>query len=144
MALADAATHAFLRMHGALYERSDGRIGHHMAGVPTLLLRTTGARSGQPRCNALVYASDGDDYVVVASNGGQDRSPGWYFNARAKPAVEIQIGREHRPGTARVVESGDPDYERLWRLTNDNNKARYDAYQAQTSRSIPLVVLTPA
>ncbi len=114
-----------------------------MIGVPTLLLRTTGRRTGAQRTNALVYAKDGDEYVVVASNGGQDNSPGWFFNVSAKPEVEIQVARAKTAGTARVLESGDPDYERLWRLVNDNNHDRYDAYQSETTRPIPLIVVSP-
>jgi deazaflavin-dependent oxidoreductase (nitroreductase family) len=144
MGAADTIQHGFLKLHQALYERTDGRMGHRMIGVPTLLLRTTGRRSGATRCNALVYASDGPGYVLVASNGGSDKAPGWLFNLQENPAVEIQLGRERSAGTARVVERGDEDYERLWRLVNDNNHGRYDAYQASTSRPIPLVVVTPA
>lgn len=114
-----------------------------MVGVPTLLLRSTGRRSGARRCNALVYAADGADYVLVASNGGSDRAPGWLFNVRAKPEVEIQIGRARSPGVARTLEPGDEDYERLWRLVNDKNRGRYDVYQQGTSRPIPLVVVSP-
>lgn len=62
-------TSQVLRFHEQLYKRTDGRVGHHMVGVPTLLLRTTGRRSGATRTNGLVYARDGDDYLVVASNG---------------------------------------------------------------------------
>jgi F420H(2)-dependent quinone reductase len=134
----------FLKLHQLLYERSDGRVGHRMIGVPTLLLRSTGRRSGAQRCNALVYAPDGADYVLVASNGGSDRAPGWLFNVRDRPAVEVQVARRRNPGTARVVERGDGDYERLWRLVNDNNHGRYDAYQAGTARAIALVVVSPA
>ncbi len=141
--IADAIQGPALKLHQQLYERSDGRIGHGMIGVPTLLLRTTGRRSGAERCNALVYAKDGGDYVLVASNGGSDRSPGWLFNLRDKPAVEIQVGRQKTPATARALEPGDEDYERLWRLVNDNNHGRYDVYKTKTARPIPLVVVHP-
>jgi deazaflavin-dependent oxidoreductase (nitroreductase family) len=133
----------FLKLHEQLYVRTDGRIGHKMIGVPTLLLRSTGRRSGAMRTNALVYARDGADYLVVASNGGADRPPAWLHNVRAKPAVEVQVGREREPATARVVEPSDPDYERLWKLVNVGNKDRYYAYQKQTSRPIPVVAVTP-
>ena len=63
---------------------------------------------------------------------------------RAQPGVEIQIGRERSPATARVVEPSDPDYERLWEIVNENNKDRYTAYQEKTSRPIRVVALTPA
>lgn len=133
-----------LKLHQRLYERSDGRVGQGMLGVPALLLRSTGRRSGAQRCNALIYAADAADYVVVASNGGSDRAPGWLYNVRAEPHVEIQVARTKRPGTARVLERGDEDYERLWRLVNDNNNGRYDVYQRQTTRPIPLVVVSPS
>jgi deazaflavin-dependent oxidoreductase (nitroreductase family) len=132
-----------LAVHQLIYERSNGRIGHRMLGVPTLLLRTTGRRTGATRTNALVYASDGDDYVVVASNGGEDRPPAWLLNLTAEPRVEVQVAGDRRPAGARVVERGDPDFERLWRLVNDNNSARYDGYQTKTQRPIPMVVVTP-
>ena len=133
----------FLKFHQRLYERSGGRVGHGMIGVPTLLLRSTGRRSGERRCNALVYAMDGADYVLVASNGGADRSPGWLFNVRDQPEVEVQVARNVFAGTARVLESGDEDYDRLWRLVNEKNHGRYDAYQAGTERAIPLVLVSP-
>lgn len=132
-----------LRLHEQLYKRSGGRIGHRMIGVPTLLLSTVGRRSGKTRTNALVYARDGEDYLLVASNGGADRPPAWLHNVRADPHVEIQIARERRNGTARVVESTDPEYERLWRAVNANNHDRYTAYQQQTSRPIPVIAVTP-
>lgn len=132
-----------LQLHEQLYEQTDGRIGHRMIGVPTLLLKTIGRRSGAPRTNALVYARDGEDYLLVASNGGADRPPAWLHNLRAHPDVEIQIAREHRRGTAKVVEPADSDYDRLWKLVNDNNQDRYTAYQKQTTREIPVIVVTP-
>lgn len=133
-----------LRIHEALYKRTDGRLGHRLIGVPTLLLRTTGRRSGATRTNALVYARDGEDYLVVASNGGADPPPAWLYNVRAKPEVEIQIERERRPGTARIVEPSDPDYERLWKLVNENNRDRYTAYQRKTSRPIAVIAIRPS
>jgi deazaflavin-dependent oxidoreductase (nitroreductase family) len=138
-----SVTGQVLRLHEQLYKRTDGRIGHRMIGVPTLLLRTTGRRSGVTRTNALVYARDGDDYLVVASNGGADQPPAWLHNVRANPGVEVQIGRERRKGTARVVEPTDPDYDRLWKIVNSNNHDRYSAYQKLTTRPIPVVVVTP-
>lgn len=133
-----------LRIHEALYKGTDGRFGHHALGVPTLLLRTTGRRSGATRTNGLVYAVDGDDYLVVPSNGGADRPPGWLHNVSADPNVEIQLGRRRQRATARVIEPSDPDYPRLWKLVNENNRQRYVAYQKQTTRLIPVVAITPS
>jgi deazaflavin-dependent oxidoreductase (nitroreductase family) len=139
-----SVTGQVLRVHEQIYVRTDGRVGHNMLGVPTLLLRTTGRRSGATRTNGLVYARDGDDLLVVASKGGDDKPPGWLHNVRAHPEVEVQIGRERQPAIARVVAPGDPDYERLWKIVNDNNHDRYTAYQRQTSRPIPVIAVTPS
>jgi F420H(2)-dependent quinone reductase len=136
-------TGQLLRIHETIYERTDGRLGHRMIGVPTLLLRTTGRRSGAVRTNGLVYARDGDDYLVVASNGGADRPPAWLYNLQANPEVEIQIGRERRRGTARMIDSADESYARLWKVVNANNHDRYSAYQAMTSRPIAIVAIKP-
>jgi deazaflavin-dependent oxidoreductase (nitroreductase family) len=136
-------TEQVLRVHEAIYKLTDGRVGHRMIGVPTLLLRTTGRRSGAVRTNGLVYARDGEDYLVVASNGGADRPPAWLYNLQANPAVEIQIGRERREGTARVLKPSDDSYERLWQVVNANNRDRYTAYQKKTTRPIPIVAIRP-
>ena len=133
-----------LRVHEAIYKGTDGRLGHNMIGVPTLLLRTTGRRSGATRTNGLVYARDADDYLVVASMGGADHNPGWLHNLRANPDVEIQVGRKRKKARARELGPSDPDYARLWKIVNDGNRGRYDEYQKLTSRPIPVVVLTPS
>jgi deazaflavin-dependent oxidoreductase (nitroreductase family) len=136
-------TGQILGLHERLYKATDGRVGHHMIGVPTLLLRTTGRRSGATRTNGLVYARYGDDFLVVASNGGADRPPAWLHNLQANPDVEIQVARQRRKATARVVEPSDTDYDRLWKIANDHNRDRYSAYQKQTARPIPVIVIRP-
>ncbi len=143
MGLVTGLEMAYMRLHQSVYVWTDGRVGHGMlVVVPSLLLRTTGRLSGMQRTTALAYARDGGDYVLVASNSAKARSPGWYFNLCADPEVQIQVGRKRLAGVARSVSKGDPDYNRLWRLVNDNNKGRYDEYQRQTARTIPLVVVS--
>ena len=144
MGIAEALTGQVLRLHQRLYVASDGRAGHGMLGVSTLLLRTTGRRSGLTRTNALVYARDGEDYLVVASNGGADQAPAWLHNIRANADVEVQVGRGRRRGVARIVEPSDPDYGPLWRIVNENNRNRYDGYQRKTMRPIPVIAIRPA
>ena len=133
-----------LQAHAAIYERTDGRLGHRLLGVPTILLRTKGRKSGLERTSALVYARDGEDLLVVASNGGADRPPAWLLNLEADPQVVVQLGRDRRDAVARAVYPDQPDYERLMQVCNDNNKNRYAAYRKRTDRPIPVVVLTPA
>jgi deazaflavin-dependent oxidoreductase (nitroreductase family) len=140
----DALQAGALRFHQRVYEATGGRIGHRLIGVPTLLLHTTGRRTGQRRTSALVYALDGSDYVVVASNGGSHVPPGWLANLRAQPSVEIQVGQKVMPASATVIGADDPAYERLWRVVNENNRRRYVGYQRRTSRPIPVVRLTPS
>ncbi|CDO90016.1 nitroreductase [Mycobacterium triplex] len=133
-----------LRIHDSLYRKTDGRIGHHIPGMPdSLLLHTIGAKTGQQRSSTLTYAKDGDSYLVVASYGGSDTAPGWYHNLRKRPECEINVGSKRFPVTARSIGPDDPDYARLWPIVNKNNGNRYDGYQKRTSRPIPIVALTP-
>lgn len=132
-----------LRVHQAVYERTDGWLGHRLILVPSLLLRSTGRKTGRTRTVALIYALDGRDFVLVASNNGADRPPGWLANIEASQDVEVQLGRRRMRARARVVRRGEAGYERLWELANSNNHGRYRGYQAKTGRSIAIVVVTP-
>lgn len=132
-----------LGLHQFIYERTNGRLGHRLLVVPCLLLRTVGAKTGMHRTSCLTYARDGASYLVVASNGGDRRYPGWYHNLRADPAAEIQIGTKRQRVTARFAMPGDPDFDRLWKVVNDNNSNRYQSYQKLTDRPIPVAVLSP-
>lgn len=144
MSLTEKALGLFVRVHDGIYQRTNGWIGHRIPGAPnSLLLHTVGAKTGLPRTSALSYALDGDSYLVVASNGGDPRAPGWYHNLKAQPRVEINVGRRRFPVTAEPVLASDPDYARVWRIVNANNADRYDGYQARTARPIPVVRLTP-
>jgi F420H(2)-dependent quinone reductase len=142
----------YLRLHQALYRLSGGLLGKHVGGRPALLLNTKGRRSGAPRTVALIYARRDRDLVVVASNGGNDRHPGWYHNVVADPVVSVQIGRRQMQAIARTADGGERD--ELWALVNKHNRGlapllhrgatgRYDGYQSHTTRTIPVVVLTP-
>lgn len=89
--------------YAATSERTGGRIGHRILGVPCLLLRTVGAKTGLTRTSGLTYARDGADYLVVASKGGAPKAPGWYHNLKVQPAAEIQVGTKKLQVTARSV-----------------------------------------
>ncbi|MBX7432450.1 nitroreductase family deazaflavin-dependent oxidoreductase [Mycobacterium sp. Y57] len=135
-----------LVLHNKLYKGTNGRIGHRIPvpGIaPALLLHTVGAKTGQPRTTSLSYFRDGDDYLVVASKGGNPRAPGWYHNLKARPDVEINVGTKRYAVTAAPVLPGDPRYPELWRNVNEHNHHVYEGYQKRTSRPIPVVRLTP-
>jgi deazaflavin-dependent oxidoreductase (nitroreductase family) len=132
-----------LRVHDTVYQKTNGWIGHRTLGIPSLLLHTVGAKTGAARTASLTYARDGDNYLIVASKGGDPKAPGWYHNLKANPNVEINVGPKRFAVTAKPVLPDDPDYARLWQIVNKNNSNRYEAYQKKTSRPIPVVVLTP-
>lgn len=133
-----------LDVHQAIYEKSHGVLGHRLLmGMPTLLLRTTGRKSGLERTTALVYAVDGERRLVVGSNGGARRDPAWVLNLEADPAVEFQIGVRRTPATASVVRTDDPDYERMFALCNKANRGTFAKYRERTTRPLPIVVLSP-
>ncbi len=134
----------FLRVHQVIYEATRGAVGHRLIGVPTLLLTSTGRRTGRQRTAALVYAKDEDgSLVVVASNGGADRPPGWLHNVKANRVVAVQIGRRRLDAGAEVIGPEHAEYTRLWTLVNRNAHGRYDRYQQHTDRVIELVRLRP-
>ena len=127
--------------HTRRYLDTGGDDGHEWRpGVPTLLLTTTGRKSGVKRRTALIYGRDTADYVVVASKGGSPGHPAWYLNLEANPDVELQVFDKVVPATARTAAGA--ERRRLWALMREIWPA-YDQYQARTDREIPVVVLTP-
>jgi deazaflavin-dependent oxidoreductase (nitroreductase family) len=128
--------------HIRRYVETDGREGHEWKpGVPTLLLTTRGRRTGRLRRTALIYGRDGDRYLVVASKGGAKFNPKWYLNLTANPEVELQVGADKFPATARTAT--DDEKPELWK-TMTAIWPDYDEYQARCPRSIPVVILEPA
>jgi deazaflavin-dependent oxidoreductase (nitroreductase family) len=126
-------------LHTTLYRATGGLIGHRFPGSPTmLLLEHVGARSGVRRTSPLVYVSDGEDVVIVASKGGYPRHPAWYHNLMAHPDVDVQVGARRRPVHARVA--GPEERKRLWPMAV-RTYSGYTGYQERTEREIPLVIL---
>ena len=108
--------------------------------LPTLLLRTTGRRTGEPRSIPLLYEQIGDGYAVIASKGGMPHDPHWYLNLVAKPECDLMVGPRAVSARARTAE-GD-ERERLWTLMVEMYPP-YKGYQEATERKIPVVVLDP-
>lgn len=127
--------------HVRLYVQSGGTQGHlWREGVPTLLLTTRGKTTGQARRTALIYARDGDSYVVMASYGGSPTHPDWYVNLEADPEVVVQVGEARF--RARAARDTPEQRQRLWGLMTAI-WPDYDEYATKATREIPLVVLTP-
>lgn len=122
------------------YLASGGTEGHESNGVYTLVLATTGRKTGVPRRNMLIYGTSGDDFVVVASKGGADENPAWFFNLQADPSVGVQVGSRRFNARARVATPA--EREALWPQMVDIFPL-YAEYAQKTERVIPVVLLTP-
>ena len=123
--------------HSALYRASGGRIGGSMKQAPILLLTTKGRTTGKMRTTPLIYGRDDDNFVILASVGGADCNPSWFYNLKGQKA-EVQIGREKWRVKARVADGEERD--RLWAQMVEI-WPDYAEYQKKTTRQIPVVVL---
>src|SRR6266508_3153596 len=89
--------------HARRYIETNGEDGHIWNGVPTLLLTTTGKRTGNPYTTPLIYGQDGDRYLIVASRGGAPKHPQWYRNLVTQPAVQLQVAADRFGARARTA-----------------------------------------
>ncbi|MRH87788.1 nitroreductase family deazaflavin-dependent oxidoreductase [Nocardia sp. SYP-A9097] len=129
-------------IHRAVLKLSGGILGTTFKGMPTIRLTTIGRKSGRSHTVILTAPIiDGDTIVVVASRGGDPTDPAWLHNIRANTAVRVARGHgPDRPMTARVLSPGERNA--LWPDVIAAHPG-YDDYQAMTTRTIPLVTLTP-
>lgn len=140
-----ALRRSLLRSFGAVnalaYRLSGGRLMNRFpSGAPVFLLTTTGRKSGRRRTVPLLYLADGDDLIIVGSQGGAPTHPAWYLNLRTSPDAEAEIGTRRFAVRARTVEG--TERHALWpRLVA--LYPPYAAYQRRTSRQIPIIRLTP-
>jgi deazaflavin-dependent oxidoreductase (nitroreductase family) len=127
-----------VKVHVAVYRVTGGRLGHRWRGGEIGLLATVGRRSGLRRTTPLVCLRDGTNIVVVASNGGSDRTPEWWLNLQRCPHAELELG-----GRAyRVIaeEATDDTYARLTRRFCEAFPC-FGRYRARTERVLPVIVL---
>jgi len=120
------------------FRANEGRVGGNFANMTLLLLHTTGAKSGRPRLNPVAYTQDRDRLVIIASKGGAESHPDWYYNVLANPNVTVEVGSEKYEAIATVEE--EPERTRLY----DQMAAQYpgfEAYRQKTSRVIPVITL---
>jgi deazaflavin-dependent oxidoreductase (nitroreductase family) len=120
------------------YEATGGEEGHDWQGTQTLILTTTGRKSGEPRKAPLIYGEHDGDYLVVASKGGAPEPPAWYLNLKEQPEVQVQVRDE--TFTARARDATPDEQPELWKIMVGEWPA-YDEYQTKTDRQIPVVVL---
>ena len=123
-----------------IYQLTGGRLGSRLAGQSVLLLHTVGRRSGRNIITPINYYRHHGDFVVVASNWGKAHHPGWFYNLLAKPTATIQVQAQKLVVGSRQAHG--QEYNELWQLVTSQNDF-YTRYQRQTSRKIPILILTP-
>jgi deazaflavin-dependent oxidoreductase (nitroreductase family) len=128
------------KTHLLIHRLSRGRLLGRVAGMPVLLLTTTGRRSGKPRTTPLTFFRDGPNLVVIASNGGADRPPDWSLNLQQTPRAVVQIGTDQQSVQARPASPEERG--RLWPAITATYSG-YARYQEKTARPIPLLIFTP-
>ena len=123
------------------FRANQGRVGGMFEGSTLLLLHHSGAKSGKSRTNPLGYLNDQGRYVVFASKAGAPTNPDWYHNLKAHPNVTIEVGTD----TIEVIanEATGEARDRLYR-TQAERVPQFAAYEKQTDRVIPVIVLTPS
>ena len=120
------------------FRANKGKVGGYFENMTLLLLHTRGAKSGLPRLSPTAYTEDEDRLVIIASKGGADTHPTWYYNVVANPNVTIEVGTETYDAVATVEQ--EPERTRLY----DQMAAQYpgfEAYRQKTSRNIPVITL---
>lgn len=130
----------FMRFHVFIYRRSGGKWLGQMGGMPLLLLTTIGRKSGAQHTTPLMFIRDGADYVITASNGGDDKNPGWFWNLKANPQTSIEVGDKHYSVTAR--QANPEEKVLLWAQLVARAPA-FEGYKTKTTRDIPMMILQP-
>lgn len=122
------------------FRENDGVVGGMFEGMPLLLLHHVGARSGADRVSPLVYLEDDGNYVIFASKGGAPDHPAWYHNLKSHPETKIEVAGREVAVTAHEAEGSERDrlYERQAAAA-----PQFAEYAQKTTRTIPVVVLTP-
>lgn len=121
------------------FRANEGKVGGYFENDKILLLHNMGAKSGVERVNPVVCFIDGDHYVIIASAGGADRHPDWYYNLLAHPEVTVELGTEKFKATA--AETTEPERTRLYEKM-ETLKHSFTEYKQKTSRVIPVFTLT--
>jgi deazaflavin-dependent oxidoreductase (nitroreductase family) len=122
----------------AEFRSNQGKVGGQMAGMPLLLLTTTGNKTGRALTKPLAYTRDGDRIFVIASFAGSPKNPAWFNNLVANPTVTVEVGPERFQARARITSGEERD--RLFQQQADKIGIFYE-YQKKTTRQIPVVVL---
>ena len=134
----------WVRNQVELYERTNGAEGNTLrdSGLPVIIVTNTGNKTGAIRKTPLMRVKDGNNYVLVGSQGGAPKNPVWVYNLRANPDVELRDRENVQKMRVREV-AENAERERLWKLSVEAFPP-YADYQQRTNRKIPVFVAEPA
>ena len=132
--------HVMTRVHVWLYMTSNGRIAKNFSGSPCCMVVMTGRKTGKKRTIPLIYIPNGEEVILIASQGGMDIHPVWYRNLLADPHVEIIADGKRRKMVVRQAD--DAEKAERWPIAVAVYKD-FNEYQARTDRDIPLMICTP-
>ena len=133
------STSGWARKQAEEFEASNGAKANTIQGRPIVLVTNVGAKSGKLHKTALMRVEHDGEYLIVASKGGSHDHPGWYYNVRAHPHVELQDGAEKHDYVARELEGAERE---TWWVRAVDAYPPYAAYQKRTDRLIPIFLLT--
>jgi deazaflavin-dependent oxidoreductase (nitroreductase family) len=129
--------HFFTQGHASLYRLTGGKVG---AGKSTLILTTTGRKSGIERSTPLFFFADEGRFIIIASNGGAAKHPTWWLNLQSNPHAKIQIRARVIPVSASQADV--EERQRLWAIIAEKY-TQFVTYQQRTPREIPVIIHTP-
>ena len=131
---------AIVKLQRVVYDLSRGRIWNRMEGSPICVVTMTGARSGKHYLWPLMYVPYRDGVLLVASRGGHDENPAWYYNLRANPDIEVHV--EGRRSAMKARLASPEEKTDLWPLCVEAYPS-YADYQSWTARDLPVFVCLP-
>ncbi len=138
------STRDWVREQVELYESTNGAEGTTLrdTGLPVVIVTNRGNKTGAVRKTPLMRVKDGNNYVLVGSQGGRPKHPVWVFNLRSDPSVQVRDEADVYDMRVREVEDDD-ERARLWALAVEAYPP-YEEYQQRTTRKIPVFVAEPA
>ena len=128
------------KLNAPIYRLTGGRVGGKLGKAPILLLTTTGRKSGKQRTAPVLYLADGDNFVVINTNAGNEKTPAWSLNLRANPEAEVEVGSKRIKVRARVA--GGEERAELWRR-HMQQYSGWEFYESKLDREIGVFVLEP-